>query len=249
MTNGAFQDARRGGTGARAARRMKGLARRSLDRCAALLSRLARAVDPDPQAERVAPWFRDDGDRTLRLDYDLDHDSIVFDLGGYQGQWASDIFSRYLCSVYVFEVAPRFAEALEARFRRNERIRVFAHGLGPRTESVDVALDRDGTSVFRTASQTALGRLEMASEFLDRHRIERIDLMKINIEGGEYDLLEHFIASGRIRIVRNIQVQFHDFMPRAEERMAAIQAALERTHTLTWQYRFVWENWQLRPGI
>ena len=30
------------------------------------------------QRERVLPWFKDLGDQTLRLDYDLDETSVVF---------------------------------------------------------------------------------------------------------------------------------------------------------------------------
>ena len=44
---------------------------------------------------RAAQWFKDNGDKTHRLNYNLNEKSIVFDLGGYEGQWASDIFSKY----------------------------------------------------------------------------------------------------------------------------------------------------------
>jgi hypothetical protein len=47
--------------------------------------------------------------------------------------------------------------------------------------------------------------------------------------------------------VRNIQVQFReDVMPDAAARMARIQSALARTHRLTYQENFAWENWELR---
>jgi hypothetical protein len=35
-------------------------------------------------------------------------------------------------------------------------------------------------------------------------------------------------------------------MPGAAERMRGIQAHLERTHRLTFQELFVWENWERR---
>ena len=73
-------------------------------------------------------------------------------------------------------------------------------------------------------------------------------MIKVNIEGGEYDLLEFLIDSNYIEIIDNIQVQFHDFIPDAEERMKNIHKKLEKTHFLTWQYPFVWENWQLKSN-
>src|SRR5262249_51252950 len=77
--------------------------------------------------------------------------------------------------------------------------------------------------------------------------IGEVSLMKINIEGGEYDLLENLIATGLISRIRDIQVQFHMDIPDAERRMHAIQSRLAGTHRLTFQYPFVWENWQRRP--
>ena len=41
---------------------------------------------------------KDDAEK-LRLDYNLNENSVVFDLGGYEVQWASDIFSKYLSSI------------------------------------------------------------------------------------------------------------------------------------------------------
>jgi hypothetical protein len=43
---------------------------------------------------------------------------------------------------------------------------------------------------------------------------------------------------------KDIQVQFHKFMPHAEKRRSKIQKELKRIHYLTYQYDFVWENWQ-----
>ena len=70
--------------------------------------------------------------------------------------------------------------------------------------------------------------------------------MKINIEGAEYDLLEHLIDTGLISNIHNIQVQFHDFVSNAEQRMIMLQKELEKTHGLTYQYPFVWENWRVK---
>ena len=47
-------------------------------------------------------------------------------------------------------------------------------------------------------------------------------------------------------MIANIQVQFHDFVLDAESRMKSIQADLRKTHELTYQYDFVWENWKLK---
>src|ERR1700736_2306652 len=71
----------------------------------------------------VSKWFEDKGDSTLRLTYpELNESSIVLDLGGYQGQFAADIFSRYGCRIYVFEPSSAFYRVLRNRFTGNDRI-------------------------------------------------------------------------------------------------------------------------------
>ena len=73
-----------------------------------------------------------------------------------------------------------------------------------------------------------------------------VDLMKINIEGGEYDGLDKLVGTGLIKGIKSIQVQFHDFVPDAEKRVKDIHDKLQVTHIPTYQYEFVWENWQRR---
>ena len=72
--------------------------------------------------------------------------------------------------------------------------------------------------------------------------------MKINIEGGEYELLEYLLDTGLATQIINYQVQFHDFVPDAEARMTAIRERLSQTHTLTYQYEFVWGNWRFNDN-
>jgi hypothetical protein len=88
----------------------------------------------------VRQWHADVGDTRFRFDYDLAPDSLVLDLGGYEGQWASDL----RCRIAVFEPTAAFSAAIAARFERNSDIRVFAHALGESTRRetlrfVDVA--------------------------------------------------------------------------------------------------------------
>ena len=72
--------------------------------------------------------------------------------------------------------------------------------------------------------------------------------MKMNIEGGKYDLLEHLIVRGLILNIENIQVQFHDFVPDAASRMGGIKMNLAKTHVLTYEYESVWENWKIKTS-
>lgn len=200
------------------------------------------------QADRVAPWFAAQGDKTHRLNYNLTQDSVVFDLGGYEGRWASEIFCRYGCYMHIFEVMPEYAANIRNKFLQNPKVKVYPFGLGANTGVVPLYMQDDSSSTFKTGSGKIDISLVEAADFLQKHGIERVHLMKINIEGGEYDLLEHLLDAGYVNRIENLQVQFHDFLvDNAYPRMKAIQQRLAQTHELTYYYEFVWENWRVKP--
>jgi len=204
---------------------------------------MARRVADGPELRR---WHDDGGKDRLRLDYELDATSTVIDVGGHRGQFASDIFSRFLCTVHIFEPIPRFASGIEERFALNDRVLVHPFGLGAAALRTSFALDDDRTSAYREGGTRMLAPIRDAVEVFDELGLGRIDLMKINIEGAEYDLLDHLLAAGRIGDVRYLQIQFHDHVANAAARSDSIRRQLAATHDEMWRYPFVWESWQAR---
>jgi hypothetical protein len=81
------------------------------------------------------------------------------------------------------------------------------------------------------------------NEWFAENGIEHVDLIKINTEGGEFELLERMIETGLVPRFVNMQVQFHNVADDSTPRMEAIQRELAKTHELTYEYRYVWENW------
>lgn len=213
--------------------------------------RLKTKLLPSDFDHAVYRWNKDNGDKTLRLDYPLNSDSIIFDLGGYEGQFTSDIFSRYLCKCYIFEPVSKYYKYILKRFEKNDKVYVFPFGLAAKDETCSIYINNDGSSMYKKSAmvkQNAVEHMELRSfgSFIEQNDIKHIDLIKINIEGAEYDLLDYIINEGLINIINNLQIQFHDVEIKggAKNRMLDIQQKLEETHQLTWYYRpFVWENW------
>jgi FkbM family methyltransferase len=215
-----------------------------LDQFAARIQRTGTRIWRSDDETRCGEWFEVSGDDTLRVEYDLNSESTVLDVGGFMGQWTSDIFSRYCAHVYVFEPLPQFADSIARRFKRNARVQIYPFGLSDKSGVFNLYPDEDGTSTFQRSSEPVPAQFRAASEVFKECGFEHVDLMKINIEGGEYSLLEHLMDTGWIHRIANIQVQFHDIMPESRQHMIAIQDRLTMTHRITWQYPLVWENWE-----
>lgn len=199
------------------------------------------------QKKRCKPWFKINGDKTLRLNYNLSKSSIVFDLGGYKGNFAEEIYKRYLCKIFIFEPVKSFYKIIDDKFKDNPKVTAFQYGLANQDKELFISNSEDASSVFIDSEGSEKIELKSILNFINYNKITNVDLIKINIEGGEYEVLESLLASGMIQIFKNLQIQFHDFIiDNANERMENIQAQLAKTHKITYQYKFVWENWEIK---
>ncbi len=196
-------------------------------------------------------WIADKCESTLRYEYDLNENSVVLDVGGYEGDFASEIYSRYRCKIYVFEPVKKYVDILNKRFRQNPSVITLAKGLGAKNEEHTIHVMDEASSYNRSASIHKQGSPEKINiidvkEFVRENTLTKIELIKINIEGAEYDLLDRMIECNFIPLCTNLQIQFHDFYPDYSMRYQKIKSVLEKTHRLTYCYPFVWENWLLK---
>jgi len=208
-----------------------------------IVTKLRNKYFPSEHDLMVRKWWADGGDYELRFDYNLNEESLVLDLGGYEGQWASDLYSRYRCNIYVFEPVGSFAKRIKERFHKNSQIEVFQYGLGGSSRAETIHICADGSSLFRNSHDCEEINIIDIKEWIEGKGFKQINLIKINIEGGEYELLERLIATHLIEMIDNIQVQFHNISDNSCSRMERIQQELRKTHRPIYQYKFVWENW------
>ncbi|MBA4240174.1 MAG: hypothetical protein C0448_05580 [Sphingobacteriaceae bacterium] len=195
-------------------------------------------------------WYNDNCEKKLRYEYSLNQDSIVVDVGGYEGDFASELFSRYLSTIFVFEPVKKYVNYLNKRFAGNSSIKTIPYGLGAKNETLKIHVMDEASSYNRSESIHKKGVEEEISimdvaDFFNKQGINKVDLIKINIEGGEYDLLDRMIDKGYVVMCKNLQIQFHDFYPDFQKRYDHIRSELSKTHHLTYNYPFVWENWEI----
>ena len=139
-------------------------------------------VQLTPEQQKVLPWIRDNGDKTHRLHYDLSKQSVVMDLGGYEGQWSSDIFSMYCCQIHIFEPVPDFSENIKRRFARNPNIRVHQFGLACNDVTTSISLTGDSSSRYKNSEKMVNIQLITASKFFEEFNISSVSLMKLYLE-------------------------------------------------------------------
>jgi FkbM family methyltransferase len=196
------------------------------------------------------------GDPDILVDVDLPDGAVVVDVGAYVGEWSQRIVDRAAgqgraVSVHAFEPEPHAMKQLRKQLGDDPRVVLHPFGLGGVDREERIAIGGPGSSVFvDPATPGFLGdigiELRDAADVLDELGIERIDLVKINIEGGEYELLDRLHDTGWLARTRTVLVQFHEFGPDAYRGRRRNRRQLGETHQCTWCYRWVWERWDRR---
>jgi FkbM family methyltransferase len=185
-------------------------------------------------------WRNQNGDYTHRINYPLNNESIVVDLGARHGNWADLIKQKYDSKIYCFEVVPEFCEQL-----KNKGYNTFCVAVSDKKEKIKLGVFESEASIFYEDSNFEAEAIK-ASEIFGLINHKSIDLMKINVEGAEYSILNELIKSGYINKIINLQVQFHLFDDYKNNEYDDLYKKLSETHVLSWRFPFVWENWVLK---
>ena len=192
----------------------------------------------------VKRWQKDRGDYIHNIDYDLDSNSVVMDLGGYTGKWATVILEKYNPNIYILEPVPSFYKILQQEFLDNDRIKLLNAGISSENRTGVIFLNGDASSSSLKSGESVKVEFVTIDFVLNLWNIQEVDLMQINIEGEECLLLEDIIKKNLLRKFKNLQIQFHMVGDYYETRRNNIrQALLDNNFSLKFDYPFVWECW------
>lgn len=201
--------------------------------------------------ESLQKWFNDKGDFTHNLNYELNENSVIIDLGGYHGLWVDEILKKIhpvTPRIILVEPVPEFYNILIEKYKNLKKITVLNYGvsINNNEETKKLYISYDGSSThFNTGSKFIEIKTVPIEKILENEKIENVDLLQINIEGDEYGLLEHMINTSVIGRINNLQIQFHTGIENCFQRRENIQKHLQSLGFKNkFNYPFVWEGWE-----
>lgn len=128
---------------------------------------------------------------------------VVFDVGAGVGEYASRVISRFGTRVrlFCFEPSRKAFGLLQASLGSHENVQLFNFGLGDREEWVALYSDVEGSglsSVYnrrldhlgKSMKYTERIRLETLDSFCKERGIEHVHLLKLDVEGHEFNVLK-----------------------------------------------------------
>lgn len=197
----------------------------------------------------VGDFWRNGGNDLL-LDLPVTTGAIVIDAGAYKGDWTAGMIARYGCRCELYEPVPAFSNHCSELFSKNAMVRVHTTALGGSARITTFNLLDNGTSEFRgEGGQVIKAQVVDVASVFNELASQRVACVKLNIEGGEYEVLERLLEMGQIMRCDSLLIQFHHQPPGYEARYHKIVNALQETHIQAWCYPMVWEQWQLKQRL
>lgn len=196
--------------------------------------------------KEVRRWFRDNGDRKYRFDYQIDKNGLIFDLGTYTGNDIKQFSKLFNCKIYGFEPSNMIYKKIK-KSELSPNVKIYNFGFSDKNCSAYLINKNDSSYVVNYPPKKNIDyekiQLKKLSEFINAENINKISLININTEGSEYKILKDLIKSGFIGIVDSLQIQFHRNTFLYPVKKYFIINKLKKTHNLNWEYKYVWERW------
>ena len=187
-------------------------------------------------------WEKINGNDTLLYDFPLNKDGVVYDIGGHKGDWAESVSNLYDCNIYIYEPVDAFYQALCRRFKPFPKVRVSNRAAYWCRSKQIIGVNGSSSGFFDNSPGEEVDCVDIVEEIGP----EKIDLMKINIEGAEYNVLWRLLQADKIKDITNILIQFHDNVPDHSVIRQSIRLRLALTHQLIFDFPDVWECWRVK---
>ena len=146
----------------------------------------------------------------------LSSGSVVIDAGAHRGQFSAEIIRRFGCKCHLIEANPVLATELSVPGAAS----VTNAALSAQDGSAPLHLNEnlESSSLASNAcnplvSETVDVETIMLETLMSRLGVEKIDLLKLDIEGAEFGLIDA-TSDDILRRIDQLTVEFHDFQPR-----------------------------------
>ena len=193
-------------------------------------------------------WFQARGDDTLALQWpEVNEDSVVWEIGGYEGRWALQMAEKYNPELFVFEPQDWAVAKIKEKLM-GYKANVYQFGLW--THGGEMTLNefgRDGGTLMQPEAKDPRSILVVdAYSFFIKEHIEQIDVCLMNIEGGEFVLLPYMIGMGMMPKIKYFWIQWHLFVQTAAEKWLRLREMLDVTHEMIWDCGSTAQAWKRR---
>ena len=187
-------------------------------------------------------WFLYNREK-LKFDIKLNQTGLVLDMGAYLGEYTEVILQKNKqITFWLYEPIPEFFMVCTNKFKDKENIVVHQKAVSADGRNFQMQIDglrsRKESSIF---FDSVTIESQSIQEIFDT--VIEIELVKMNIEGMEYECLEQLIRTNSLVKARYLLIQFHNFEKDSHKRRDLIRKQMEIDFKNIYTFEWIWELW------
>lgn len=190
----------------------------------------------------VGDYYRAGGNKLLTSNLKLSSDDVVFDIGAYQGEWTDQILCQYGSRVICYEPVPKHVNELALKYRSNNRVSVIGSAMSDHEGFLPIGINANSSGLNRPGETIQVPTTSITEEI----KKYGPKILKINIEGGEYIVLDAVLKNNIASSINCLIIQFHNFESNDEAKASLIISRLSNTHDVIFNFPFMWARFDKR---
>ena len=151
-------------------------------------------------------------------------DGVIFDIGANVGDWSKFVMKEYEdinYQLYMFEPSNSSYNKMIQNITPNETIKQYKIGFGDKAETIKIYFDNEAQgsagAFIKNSKYSENIEIDTIDNFCQRNNIEKIDFLKMDVQGYEYNILvgaKNMLKNGNIKYI-----QFEIDEPNIENRI------------------------------
>ena len=139
-------------------------------------------------------------------------DGVIFDIGANIGDWSKFVIQEYVdisYKIYMFEPSLATFKQLKNNITESNKSLLYPIGFGDKQETSQIFYDNEAQGsasiLMKDAKFSEEIKIETIDGFCKENNIEKIDFLKMDVQGYEYNILlgsKEMLSNGKIKYIQ-----------------------------------------------
>tara|TARA_X000000950_G_C13816566_1_gene620079 strand:- start:747 stop:1394 length:648 start_codon:yes stop_codon:yes gene_type:complete len=203
-----------------------------------VIKKIKKIFFKNTQTKEYLQFIEDGGDRIIFENIKLNINSVIIDGGGFNGEFTDEIIKKKFQKVYIYEPDKIFFEYLKKKYEFKENIEILNYALFNKKQNIILSENSNASSIMENSK---VGSMVEAVDILDEFKkYKNIDLLKLNIEGAEYEVISRLLKTQELTKIKYLLVQFHREHDLNGTKFEKIFFEISKNYNVIFNYKYVW---------
>ncbi len=195
----------------------------------------------------LGKFYREGGLDNILNCININDASKVLDAGAYKGEFADEILKKFGSNLILYEPLETEFNYLEKKYQYNSKVELHNLAISNTDNYKFISLENNNSSLSDVEINNSIKiKCKNIINIFDKEK--SIDLIKMNIEGSEYEILNEIINKNYLTKCKYYLIQFHhkNNINLMKNKKIIENKFSEMNFKKIFNYNYVWEVWELK---